>query len=292
MNVIFTPINDRYSGIPLAAAQVFEQVTVWEPTRKPIFDVFEESNPDMVCCDIKYVNSTFVEACNEYKDIKIVLFAEGVPKDFNPHVVCSIPNLSSLLKKHLEAGDHETIYIPDCANVLTHWKGEADNKLECDVAFWSNGNSGEQPIQKLELFSALSHICRIKIAGMDKIPLPQFLGGISTDKVISFLKSSKIAIDWNGDNLLNQAANGIFTLSTIPNSLFPSVDLDNLEKQVTSFLRNSKARKKKAKQAQRNVLNKDTCFHRLAQITEALSLEDHTKAINDKIEELQQCVEG
>lgn len=291
MNVFFTPIADRYTGIALASVEIFDSVTIWEPKSKPIFDVFSECQPDIVCCDIKYINSTFIQACNEHSGIKIILFADGVPKHFKPDIVCCPPSLSTLMRKHLEKGDHKTLYLSDCADVITYWHGEADKALECDIAFWSNGWIEEAPIQKIELFSALAQIGRLKIVGKSKIPIPNYLGNIGMNKVVSFLKSSKIAIDWNAENILNQAANRIFTISTVPNSLFPVIDSDNLEKQITSYLKNDKARRKKAKKAQKEVLSTDTCWNRLREITEALCLTNETNSINQKIEELKQCVE-
>ncbi len=291
MNVFFTPIADRYAGIALASVEIFDVVTIWEPHLKPVFDVFSECQPDIVCCDIKYINSTFIQACNEHHGVKIVLFADGVPKHFKPDIVCSPPSLSTLMRKHLERGDHTTLYLSDCADVITHWNGEADKALKCDIAFWSNGREAEAPIQKIELFSALAQIARLKIVGKSKIPIPHYLGKMRMSRIISFLKSSKIAIDWNSENILTQAASGIFTISTVPNSLFPTIDPDNLEEQITSYLRNDKARRKKAKKAQKSVLTTDTCWHRLCEITEALSLTKETNAIKEKIEELKKCVE-
>lgn len=286
MKLFFTPLSYKYDGIIRASVEVFEKVTIWEPKKKPIFDVFSEAKPDIVCCDIKYINSTFVQACNEYPGIRIVLFADGVPKGFEPDLVCSSPSLSPLMRKHLEKGDHKTVYLADSANVITYHDADADKKLECDIAFWSHGSTAAAPIQKIELFSALSKIGRLKIIGQSKIPLPQYLGRIKESNVVPFLKASKIAIDWGSENILDQAANGIFTISNVPNSLFPTIDPENLEKQIKSYLKNDKARHKKAKQAQKSVLTTDTCWHRLAEITESLSLTNETDSIHKKIKGL------
>ena len=102
MKIISTKLHDRYYGIIRAIPEIFERAAYWLPEVKPVFDVFDEIQPDIVFCDLKYVNQSFIAACQEYENIKIVLFGDSVPRGFNPHLVCSKPSLSPLMKKHLE----------------------------------------------------------------------------------------------------------------------------------------------------------------------------------------------
>ena len=291
MRVISTPLKERYTGVMKAAAKVFDVVGLWNPRTKPIFDLFDEIKPDLVFCDIQYVDEAFMRACNEYTDIKIVLFSEALPRDFNPTVVCAIPSLSGLMKKHLEAGANEVLYIHDSADVITFWNQEVSQNLESDIAYWSRGSMASKPLQKMQLFSELSDYGKLKIIGPTKIPLPNYLGTIKEANVMEFLRASKIAIDWNGENILDQAANGIFTISTIANNLFPVTDNESLKEQISSFLGNDRARRKKAKQAQKDVLSSSTCYHRLKSILETLELKEYIKTCDDRIQELQECVQ-
>jgi len=293
MKIISTPLSDRYDGIINASAEVFDKVVLWEPHAKPMFDLFDEVKPDVVYCDIKYVTKSFMSACKQYEDVKLVLFAEGIPRDFEPDLVCAQPNLSPMLKKHLELGGHKVEYIHDYADIIMYWTGEADDTIASDIAFVSNGDMASSPVQKIELFSTVGRLGQLKIAGSSRIPIPQYIGTIKDDRIVSFLKSTKIAIDWNGENLLTCAANGIFTMSTIPNDLFPHITVDNAAEIIPKTLKNGKFMRRTSRKAQQQVLRSGTCYHRLMQITSALELDEYTKKaqslLDSKLEEVRPC---
>lgn len=282
-------LDARYNGIINASTKVFDKVLLWNPKEKPIFDTFDEIKPDVVFCSIEDVNRTFMMACNEYKDIKIVLFGEGIPQKLNPDVVCAKPSTSRLIRKHIEDGDNKTLYVKSYADVCKFWNQDTDEIFNSDVSFYSN-HTLEDTTEKIGLLASLSGFCKVKIAGPVRIPLPEYLGTIKTERVIPFINSSKIAIDWDGRNLLDFAANGVFTMTTVENKLFPALQknrpIDSVK--IEGWLKDSsgKARIKKARQAQKAVLNEDTCFHRLADILFALNLptmaEDSLKEL-DKI---------
>ena len=278
MKIFCTPVYKRYQGIIDSCKESFETY-LWNP-KKPIFDAIEEQKPDIIFCDFKYVNKTFLLACKEFP-AKIVLFGESVPNAFDVDVVCTLPSLSKLMKKHLENGEHKTLYIKDYAN-LTYINKKKKTNYECDLCYIST-NDIEGYTAKIGLLSSVAKFGKTKIVGNTILPIPQYLGTIDKDDKISFLKSAKIAIDWNTENILDYAAYNIFCISNKTNMLYPTFDTKNLNKQINGFLKQKNIREAMSKKCQTLVLKSDTCYHRLANILKYLDIDN--SCCYEKIEE-------
>lgn len=287
MKIVTTDIHPRYAGLMLAAREVVgdESIKHWEPQHKPIFDMLAEVEPDVLCCDIKYVDSPFVRACAE-SDVKPVLFNEGIPQNFNPAVVVAKPSTSPVIRKHIEGPGHKTIYMKDYANVCAYWGGERENNMACDIGYVSLDADPERVQNRVKAIAQLVSHGIVRIVGDVRMPLPQFLGTIRHDRIATLMKSSTIFLDFDSEWILDVAANGAFALSATPNKLFPTLS-DNA---VKGFLQDDKKRHKIARKAQRLVLDADTSYHRLTELMIALDEPDLAGLAITKTDELRkQC---
>ena len=279
MKIVTSLLPDRYVGMQQVGVKLLDKDFIfWEPDKKPMFDMLEDIQPDVILIDLKYVDESVVEASKSTK-AKLILFGNGVPQDLNVRAVCTVPSVSPIVKKHLENGDHKVTYIKDYADVCTIFGGEVDPLLQCDIGYISHDKNPDKLMKKLEIFSALNNH-NLKIVGNVKIPIPKFLGGIKTNRISSFMKSCKILIDYDGDILLDAAANGAFVLSNTINSLYPILDSENIKK----FLSPDSPRNKIAKNRQATILANDTCYHRFAQLmTDIDELDIAEKATQEAI---------
>lgn len=282
MKIATTPLDQRYLGIQLAAESLDIDFVRWNPMTRPVYDFLDEEKPDIVFCDIKFITKLFIRAFNEYNSVQTVLFGSGIPDGFRVNTICAKPNTSKVIRKHIESNEHSTLYLKDYANICSIFNGEYDQRLSCDIGYISNPTDPESMSKKINILSDLSKIATTRIVGETRIPLPNYLGTIKTERISSFLKSSKIVLDYHGDILLDAAANGCFVLSTSVNTLYPNL----FESKVEDFIKNDKARRKISNKAQKEILNGNTCYHRLVEILESLKQNDLVIDTNKKIGEI------
>jgi hypothetical protein len=282
MKIVTTHLKSRYSGIINAAQSVMGEITLWDSNSVPLFDFFYFTKPDLLFVDEEFVTDNFMEAIAGI-DTKIILFGNKVKEGFNPDVVCAEPSASVIMKKHLE-NNYNVIYINDFVDVINDIGGEFDERLSSDIGMiFENINFG---MKDLQFILNISSLHQFKIIGRNNLTLPACLGTLSYKRKLDFIKSVKIMIDFNGLNFLKYAANGVFTLPTVPNSLFPTIDIENSEKILDEFLNNKEKRTEIANKAKFKVLDSSTNFHRLIDILSALDLKNKESYIDESKERI------
>ena len=124
------------------------------------------------------------------------------------------------------------------------------------------------------------------ICGNIDIGLPNYLGQINFDDIPHFFSSAKINIDFDQTTMYNSAINRTFTLSNVENELFPNfkdhTQNDNLRELLNKFIKDEKSRRNIIKKAYKNVISKNTNFHRIYEIGKILK-SDWTDKAYEKI---------
>ena len=283
MIIATTYLNPRYTGIIGALQTIIGEVTLWQSNHVPVFDFFYHIKPDLLLADENMIDDQFIDAIAEFTDMKLILFGKSVRPEITPDVVCTEPSLPQLMKKHLEINNN-VVYIHDYVDTMNFVGGKKDDRLSCDVGtMFTNENFG---VDLLQLLLYTSSISNMKIIGENNLSIPSFLGTLSHGRKLDFMKSCKIFLDINGGFLLEAAANNVFTFSTLPNSLFPSVDIKNIEEKYNEFINDEDKRKDIAEKARFEVLNSGTNFHRLIDILSASSLENKEQYIDQAKEKI------
>lgn len=286
MKIATTYLNPRYSGIVNALQTIMGEVTLWQSEAVPVFDFFHHVKPDILLVDEDTIDNYFLDAISDLTDTKILLFGNSVPSGIEPDVVCTEPKIPQLMKKHLEL-DYNVVYIHDYVDIMNFIGGKKDDRISCDV-----GTMFPKEIFSIELFELLLHISslsNLKIVGDNNLSVPYFIGNMSHNRKLDFMKSCSIFLDVDGSMILETAANNVFTFSTIPNSLFPSVDIENFEEQYNTFINDEDKRKEISNKARVEVLSFGTNFHRFIDIISASSIENKDEYINkakERIEEV------
>lgn len=295
MKILSTPLNYRYQGIIPAAKEVFD-VKVWNPPVSPIiqaahintppspmFDFFSENGADIIFCDYAFLSHDFVRA-TKHLEAKLIVFGNMMPIETECDLICAAPSISPVMKKNLEKG-YNTLYVPDFVDPVNDIGGCLNPDLESDIGFVCV--DGTFNMDHFKLLLTISSKYQLKIIGRGTtIALPHFLGLADSKTELDFLKSVKIAIDFDAQNLLKLAANRIFTLSTIPNGLFPVINLHNCNLVIDQYIGDIHERFAIATQAQKEVLKSATSYHRLLDIVNKIELYD-TYIINFLEERIQ-----
>ena len=274
MRIVHTELGANYQGLLNGIKDKHDTCFAWNHLNKPAFDLFDEVVPELVLCDINFVTQEFLDAANE-SDAKIIWFGKALQEGFTPDLVVIENSIPTVLKKHLENGIAPVFYLNAFADLVKYSGGVTDERLTCDVGFvCSSFDPAKMKTWKLLL--EIGHRFNMKVVG-HPVPVPYYLGRMEDSRYIDFLKSSAIALDIDGGNLINNAANGIFTVSNVVNKLFPTITLKDYDEVISHHLDCPEVREKITKEAQTMVLQSDTVYHRLADIFDMLYLpEEHS----------------
>lgn len=220
MKIVTSLMNNRYRGIINAVKNVFEDVTEWNINSVPVFDFFYNQRPDILFCDVKYVNYNFIEA-TKHLDCKIVMFGDYVPQNFEPDLICADPNISPVMKKQLRE-HYKVNLVEDYVDAVEDIGGSENPLLKSDIGLVLDKHVSITP-KILELLLHISMDYQLKIIGENRISFVNYLGSCNKETELDFLKSVKLVIDIDGNSLLKLGANEIFGLSLVPNKLFYQV---------------------------------------------------------------------
>ena len=316
IHIAFSDISTSHAGLLKSLVKIDQcELRYYDKREKPIFDFIEEFKPSIFLYgDQDQENETFLSACNEIKNkTGLVLFTNNVIKnkyiDLNPDLVCSTREqpASEMIRKNMERQGVKFKVLDDYGYVEDNSKRITDEKFNSDICYHfsvlennklthklyeydvANPQTRHEYYLYLNALDKISKNHRLKIVGNSgrTLPIPQYLGKIKEDRILTFLNSSKICLDLFGGNVLHQAINGIFSLCYDENDLFPTIDIKNIDAQLKEIINDPSFRKDTVKKAQEKVFNtKNTSYHRLLEIFNLVKSNTIlTNGIKEKIEE-------
>lgn len=292
MRVVSTHLDSRYTGL-LGCLSVLlkENFFLWQHNVKPVYDMFGMIKPDIMIMMVDQVDKSILNALKDH-ECKLILFGSGVPQSLididKPSLLCAPASIPTGIRKNIESDSYKVEYLSDYANIAQIFNGKFDPTIDADVTYISHFPVNQRGYI-IECLSVLkSKGINLKIVGQERIPLPEYLGTASVVEIPHILASSKVTIDFDGQILLDAAANKTFTISNVPNGLFPSFhnDVTKLCNGIIGFLRKESWRKRKIKEAYEAVTENDTSFHRIIQIFSAINENEVVELASNKLEEL------
>lgn len=281
MKIISTVTNEENLKIVNALSIINGGLTIFNPNNHNtnLSDIMYRERPDILFIDNSFVNNYTQLILNKYRNTKVVLFGNYIDHDLKPDLICVSDNVSEIIKKHL-AGEN-VAYIKDFCNPYLSNSMYFTSTVN-DIACVTNSNKGFD--EKINVFCKISKITNIKLYGEYSIPLPEYLGKINANDILSLYKSSNLVLDFGENNLMDMAFHKILLLTTIENDIFPVFNINSLMEQY-SKLTNRKNRTKVINNAY-EIVKDNTVLHRLKLICELLSEEDLLETIDTKIAEL------
>ena len=278
MKIVSTPLRSMYSGI-LSAANTVSHFSMWNPEQYPVYDLFDLVKPDILFIDLKYITGMFLKAHRDY-DTKIVLFGQGVPQDLFPNTVVLLPTTSPKLRKNIESDQYKTLYIDKSANVVDIFDVDT-YEVRRDISYIMTDYERVSYQKQMEIIVELiSGGNNIGIIGTQKMSFPYYLGRVRTQDIVRFMKEAVVVLDYDANTFLDAAANGCFCISSIQNIFYPYYKTQNLQAY------SKEDREHIAKSAQTNVLQNETCYHRLSNIFDSINEQDLSNKCREKVKEI------
>lgn len=253
MALIFAKSENKHLvGLSHVAVSLGEQAIEWDGSRASILDILKTNEISVVFVDDAATSPLLAKV---HKSSKLVIVTQNQgDKSLCPDLVYATGQCANLAK-----------FNPVKSST---------NYYQSDILYLSNFPVNKRPyiLNNLNELDRLQDF-RIKICGTVKIQSPYYLGTTTLDDVNNLMGSTKLAIDFDGDMVLDYAANGIPCISSMTTPIYPSwintQQVNNFVDAIAGCMTNSKS----AKNAKKFVFtNKMTYHHKAADIFNKLGL--------------------
>ncbi len=282
MNVVFSSLSNipAFNGIADTLAANGENAVRWDGGVKPVFDMFEELKPEYLFIGQGQIDGALIEAIQQYPNTKMIVYGANIPAEIESVVkLVVVPmNVPDTIMRNITV---PATKIKKAANLVQFSGGYYNDKMKSDILYITNSAS----VQRGYINSHLSGLLfntnyNVKVVGSFKMPCPQYIGRITLKETLNFIKSASLVLDYDWDISLDIVANQSLPITNIKNDLVPyySSDAELLE-LVEKYTRNEKARRKLAREAYKAIIDKDTYFHRTADLGDLLGVDWRTQSM-------------
>lgn len=267
--ITYNPNNDIVAGIAASLKYRDPQTVLWDVFHKPISDMFDELHPDILFLDSLVITSDILKVAKNYPDLKIVMFGSSYYRYIEPSVICLSEFIQQKTIDELDKANINHITIKRVANTAQYSNGKYNKDYESDILYLSTTKNGTN----YSIIEKLSYTdYTIKICGNYAVYFSCYLGPASFREMSDLMKSTKLAIDFNGVMLYNYIANGVFCLSDTPNPFMPSFSsFEELQKLIYEYLPASNKKQSIIDKAQSTVVKQYTYFNYLDLIFDKIS---------------------
>lgn len=266
-----TVLQHELLGIADALASIHEDVVLWQPDIKPCFDAMQELKPDWLIIDQGNINEAVIAAIVEF-NVNVIYVGLSYPQQIADNIkLLLIPH--RVPEKICLNIEKPYFKLNTQANIVKFKGGVEDSTLQTDILYISNTNIYDRPYI-LEYLTSLHNMdVSVKICGNTRVPLAYYLGPISSLSELMALKASAtIVLDFDGEALLDNAANKTFTLTNVQQDIFPWFSsLGGFSNKVELFLKEERIRRQKIKEAYLKVIDSRTYLHSLQGVGELLN---------------------
>lgn len=237
MNIVFSNSNSPLTqGLASTLEYCGHSVSLWNKTKKPVFDMLYELKPELMLIYKKDIDNALQEAVKQYKTPCVVLESSEI---FDPFIPFDP--------------------LPAC-NPVQYGNAIPLYKYKTDVMYFSHVSS----VKGIPFLDVLTKY-KFKIFGQYIVPYPQYLGYLSSIKEYrNAMKSTKVFVDINGYDTLNAALMEVNSTSYGLNPLvYPEcfnsfLSLDELTEQLDRIIKKPKFNKE-----QKKFVLQNTFFHRV-----------------------------
>jgi len=257
MKIICTYKDDvSTNGLSVTLSSIYgDDFKFWDTIKKPVFDVFDELNPDILIVHHEYLNDFLVDVLNEYHNTKVVVISDGGHSKFRS----VSPNA-------------------DLANLIQFANGAKLEYFEADIVYWSRNKNITEEL--LIILHFISNRYVLKIFGPVRIDMPQYIGAFTNSETADILASAKINLDFHNHSRFDAIVNNTL-------SIYYEEDghpwIKNLE-DIPKYLKQDNLYKANVKKIRKIVRSSETFYHYVSDMFVLLDLTEEVDKTLQKLE--------
>lgn len=200
--VVLNPVGTMAKGIisSLAAmAQKYPDIldcVAWNPTSKPIFDMFDECSPDFIYAEENMLPNIGA-ALKEFYKAKVILIDNIFENKIVADLRCLREDTSEVIKKNSDA--KKLITIAPAANYAVLNRGEYKARYEVDTLYYA---STPHPVDgELDFLAQLENTAYEKNSSIRMIgfhrPFISYIGQVSAKSLSDYMRSAKQTVTYD-----------------------------------------------------------------------------------------------
>ena len=272
-NLPFYHFKNIAGCLQTITAKVDLETFLWNPTEKPIIDVFDELSPDLVFLHEDQLNGAFNLLCKEC-DFDYVLISSKPCSDMAKQP-CAV-----ITSKQFEANfknQKNVMSLLPAAKVTEIHAAKERKVTQSEVLIVTGVIPHTEAI--VDSMRSLCQSYRTKIIGGTPVALPNYLGAVSMFERADFIKSAKVLVDFGSYEYLDAAYLKTSSLFGQPpveglDKVKTFSDIPTLMSGVESLLSNKVEAKKYTKAMHEDIIHHHTSYHRCAEIFKKIGRSD------------------
>ena len=266
------------------------EIILWNPNVKSMIDLFDELQPDLIFLHEQILRPEINIVLEEF-DFRYVL-ACGRPND----QLTRRPDVVLTNKEATIAFDpsYKTLVTEPVADTISMHLSEYDKRCESDILMFTHPNI-QFTDNLIAMTEYLCHNYRTKIVGNGPIDSYHYLGRVTPAERASFIKSTKLVVDFGSYEFLDASSakipSVIFTpppeaQSPLSSSFRSFLTLKELKDHVESLLSTDSDYESYSQSCQEALLtNKATSYHATSEIFALLGETHIANTLLDTIKE-------
>jgi len=182
------PGQPIWDGVAGALSTLGHEVVAWQPKVKPVNDMAVEISPDMLIIEPDDVTHSFPAALDRC-DAKLVMMGVGSWDELTPDLFCVTHHTPETILKNL---DSPWVRMTHCADLAHFPIVDGDERYMSDVLCIV-----DRPIGIEQMDVLYNHIVdgeRVFVVGEFRVPMPQYLGQVTTRETSLLMASTKLGI--------------------------------------------------------------------------------------------------
>lgn len=291
---IAIPRNNQYDILNGLAATLSLipgiNVIYWIPEQKPIFDLLDETRPQILFCTSQMLTPIFIKAIQEYNVDVIVLGPTSLDINNIKLVILPYQLPEKIINNAVESLEYQSYIWKRAANVAQYKNCKYNEVYASDILYISDIDIANKPyIYNILLDIIGEQKYKVKICGTFRMPLNEYIGVPNLQEICTLMGSAKIVLDFDNTTIYDCAIGRAFCLSNIQQDICPyyANNTNDLLKQIEHFIEDDKHRNHYIKRAYKLVQN-ETYLNRIYDIFKQINNED----ISQKIMEYQTNING
>lgn len=257
-------------------------VIYWIPEQKPIFDLLDETHPQILFCTSQMLTPIFIKAVQEYNIDVIVVGPTFLDINNIKLVILPYQLPEKIINNAVESLAYQSYIWTRSANVAQYKNCKYNELYSSDILYISDTDITQKSyISNILLKIIGQQKYKVKICGTFRIPVNEYIGVPNLQEICALMGSAKIVLDFDNNTIYDCAIGQVFCLSNVKQDICPYYTNDVLE-QIEHFIADDKHRNHYIKKAYKLVQN-ETCLNRAYDIFKQINNED----ISQKIMEYQ-----
>ena len=255
---------------------------LWDCTQKSLIDMFDETHPDIIFLHSSQLDAAFSLVSQEFNFKYILIADKPIPVPKNPAAVLTSPSSTKNWKDNIPV-----VVATDGSRIAEIHSASYDSTMASDILIQTN--DGQITNDMFNYISFLTSSYHTKVIGETPVAFHQYLGKVNMFERATFIKSTRILIDFYGTECWDAAYLKVPAIcrKKAADNFWEFNNIKELEVRIDALLHNEQKRSKYIEECYKTVYNGNTQYHVAANLFQCINENNIAQTLHSFVKELQ-----